>query len=59
VPIEGSSEARPGDVPLYISDCTRLFERTDWRPTQTPRQILADIHAWIEENERALEAAVV
>jgi CDP-paratose 2-epimerase len=59
VPIEGNSKARPGDVPLYISDCTRLFERTDWRPSQTPRQILADIEAWIEENEPALEAALV
>jgi CDP-paratose 2-epimerase len=59
VPIEGNSEARPGDVPLYISDCTRLFERTDWRPNQTPRQILADIQAWIEDNEPALEAALV
>jgi CDP-paratose 2-epimerase len=59
VQIEGTSEARPGDVPLYISDCTRLFERTDWRPRQTPREILADIRAWIEDNEPALEAALV
>jgi CDP-paratose 2-epimerase len=59
VPIEGTSEARPGDVPLYISDCARLFERTDWRPRHTPREILAGIQAWIEENELALEAALV
>jgi CDP-paratose 2-epimerase len=59
VPIEGTSEARPGDVPLYISDCARLFERTDWRPSQTPREILTDIQGWIEENEPALEAALV
>jgi CDP-paratose 2-epimerase len=59
VPIEGVSQARPGDVPLYISDCGRLFDRTDWRPSRTPREILADIHAWVEENELALEAALV
>jgi CDP-paratose 2-epimerase len=59
VRIEGTSEGRPGDVPLYISDCTRLFERTDWRPSQTPREILADIEAWIEDNERALAGALV
>jgi CDP-paratose 2-epimerase len=58
VPIEGTGEARPGDVPLYISDCARLFERADWRPSRTPRDILADIRAWIEENEPALEAAL-
>jgi CDP-paratose 2-epimerase len=59
VPIEGTSEARPGDVPLYISDCARLFERTGWRPRQTPREILADIQAWIEDNKPALEAALI
>jgi CDP-paratose 2-epimerase len=59
VSIEGTSEARPGDVPLYISDCGRLFDRTEWRPSRTPREILADIHAWVEENEPALEAALV
>jgi CDP-paratose 2-epimerase len=59
MPIEGTSEARPGDVPLYISDCARLFERTGWRPHQTPREILGDIEAWIEDNEPALEAALV
>jgi CDP-paratose 2-epimerase len=59
VPIEGTREARPGDVPLYISDCSRLFERTDWRPSQTPKEILEDIHTWITDNEPALEAALV
>jgi CDP-paratose 2-epimerase len=59
VPIEGTSEARPGDVPLYISDCGHLFDRADWRPSRTPREILADIHAWVEQNEPTLEAALV
>jgi CDP-paratose 2-epimerase len=58
VPIDGTTETRPGDVPLYISDCARLFERTDWRPSRTPRGILADIQAWIRDNEPALEAAL-
>jgi CDP-paratose 2-epimerase len=56
--IAGTDEQRPGDVPLYVSDCSRLFERTDWRPSRTPREILADIHAWVRDNEPALEAAV-
>jgi CDP-paratose 2-epimerase len=58
IPIEGTSEGRPGDVPLYISDCGHLFERTDWRPSRTPREILADIHAWVENTGPALEAAL-
>jgi CDP-paratose 2-epimerase len=59
VPIEGTEQARPGDVPLYISDCSRLFERTDWRPSRTPRGILAEIQMWIEDHEPALEAALI
>jgi CDP-paratose 2-epimerase len=52
------SAERPGDVPVYISDCTRLFTMTDWRPQLTPAQTLADIHAWIAENEASLEAVL-
>jgi CDP-paratose 2-epimerase len=51
-------EQRRGDVPLYVSDCTRLFARTDWRPRRTPRQTLGDTLDWIEANERALLGAV-
>jgi len=42
-----SSETRPGDLPWYVSDCSRLFELTDWRPRHRPREILAEIDAWI------------
>ena len=58
VAIEPVAEARPGDVPLYASDCRRLFGRTDWRPTRTPRTVLEDTLAWIEANERAVLAAL-
>ena len=50
VAIEPAGEGRPGDVPLYISDCSRLFGRTDWRPARAAREVLADILAWVEEN---------
>lgn len=42
--------ARQGDVPLYISDCSALFEHTTWRPTRSPERILADISNWITDN---------
>lgn len=49
---------RPGDVPIYISDCTALHAATEWRPTRGPRETLADIHAWIAGNEHAVLAAL-
>lgn len=58
VDIRAAEEDRPGDIPVYISDCSRLNEMSDWRPTRTPAQILADIHAWIGEHETALAQAL-
>ena len=58
VPIEPADEDRPGDVPLYLSDCARLFGATAWRPQRDPREILADIHAWITANEDAVAASL-
>jgi len=48
-------ETRPGDVPVYLSDCEALFEHTDWRPQRTPRDILSDIFAWIDDHADLLE----
>jgi CDP-paratose 2-epimerase len=58
VHVDALIDTRPGDIPLYISDCNRLFERTDWRPTHTGEQTLSDIHDWIRANERALKRMV-
>jgi len=58
VAVEASSEVRPGDLPIYVSDCERLFSLTDWRPRRDPRRILADIDAWITDNEAAVLSAL-
>jgi len=54
LPVESEPETRPGDVPHYISDCSRLHELTDWRPRRDARTILSDIHTWISGHEQAL-----
>jgi CDP-paratose 2-epimerase len=57
VPIEPLAETRAGDVPIYLSDCGRLFEFDEWRPRRSARQVLADIDAWIAaEGERIGQA---
>ncbi len=47
MPIEPVAETRAGDVPIYLSDCGKLFELDEWRPRRSARQVLADIYAWI------------
>ncbi len=54
VPVGAQSETRPGDVPSYVSDCSRLFGITDWRPRRDAAEILGDIHAWICDHEADL-----
>jgi CDP-paratose 2-epimerase len=56
--IGAAGESRPGDVPIYISDCARLYKMTDWRPRRGPAEILEDIHAWIVEHENQIAAAL-
>jgi CDP-paratose 2-epimerase len=59
VPVRGSEETRAGDVPIYISDCALLYGQTQWRPRQTPSDILESIFLWINENERAVRGALL
>jgi CDP-paratose 2-epimerase len=58
VTIEPSDDGRPGDVPLYISDCARLYGHTAWRPAKGPREVLADIFAWVDEHTDDVAASL-
>jgi CDP-paratose 2-epimerase len=58
VTISSMPEPRPGDVPLYVSDCARLQRHTEWRPKRGARRIMEDIFHWIEANEAAVVAAL-
>lgn len=51
-------EDRPGDVPIYISDCAALYDHTDWRPRRGARQTLSDIFEWLGGNPGMAEAIV-
>lgn len=58
VPISAEPEGRPGDVPVYLSDCSRLFERTGWRPRRTAQQTLADLNDWIGDHASELQQSL-
>jgi CDP-paratose 2-epimerase len=58
VNVRNAVTERPGDVPIYVSDCRRLFAHTDWRPRRDARAILADILAWAEQNEAAVRSTL-
>jgi CDP-paratose 2-epimerase len=56
--VASTDETRPGDVRIYLSDCSLLFSKTSWRPRRSPRRVLEDIQGWIEANERAVAATL-
>jgi CDP-paratose 2-epimerase len=58
VEVASDPNTRPGDVPIYISDCARLYGLTRWRPQRGPRDVLADTHEWIRGNETAVRNAL-
>jgi CDP-paratose 2-epimerase len=58
VAVASAGEDRPGDIPVYLSDCTRLFGHTDWRPARSARDVLLDLDSWISDHQDALVATV-
>jgi CDP-paratose 2-epimerase len=58
IPIGVAGEDRPGDVRIYLTDASRLYGLTDWRPQRTAADTLADIAAWVREHERLVLSAL-
>jgi CDP-paratose 2-epimerase len=58
VPIEPVEQTRAGDVPIYLSDCTKIFGLDEWRPQRSAEQVLADIHEWVAADETRIAQAL-
>jgi CDP-paratose 2-epimerase len=58
IEVGSSLQTRPGDVPVYISDCRRLFGLSRWRPRRDARDVLTDIHRWICGHEHTLRRSL-
>lgn len=58
VEVAAQPEGRPMDIPVYLSDCRKLHERTAWRPRRDARGILEDTLAWAVERRDALQRII-
>jgi CDP-paratose 2-epimerase len=56
--VTASGSTRPGDIPVYVSDCTALAGLTGWRPRHTAEEVLVALHEWITAHERELQRAL-
>jgi CDP-paratose 2-epimerase len=44
-------EERTGDIPIFVTDSSRVIEKTGWEPQINPEATLKDIYNWLCENE--------
>lgn len=54
-PIQPVLEERSGDVPLFITDSSKVMAKTGWRPQYDARQTLQSIGDWLIEYEAILK----
>lgn len=55
IEIQSVDQARAGDVPIFITDCDRLKQKTQWQPEIKPEQTFLDIYNWIVTHEDSLK----
>jgi CDP-paratose 2-epimerase len=46
---------RKGDIPIYITDNTKITNFTGWQPKRNVEVVMQDIISWISKNEKQLE----
>lgn len=59
IPIAESSEDRPADVRIYLTDARKIREFAGWHPKRTAATVLEEIYRWIRENEALLRPVLL
>lgn len=54
IKIAENPQNRPADIPIYITDTTKVRRATGWRPRRDVESIVAEIVDWIEFNRETL-----
>ena len=54
--VQACPEGRPGDIPIFITDSSKVIDKTGWQPTIKPEACLQDIYQWISKNEAILSS---
>jgi CDP-paratose 2-epimerase len=54
VPVKVDDTVRPGDVPLYLTDSSRVSARWGWQPRRAVEEIVRDTMEWIRNHADSL-----
>ena len=55
ISIKSKMENRSSDIPIYITDNSKITSQTKWQPTIGVEQIMTEIFDWIKNNEKDLK----
>lgn len=55
ITVHSETENRKGDIPLYITDNTKIFNHIGWEPKRNTKSIIVDTFNWIKNNEEQLK----
>jgi CDP-paratose 2-epimerase len=55
IEISSSGENRPGDMPIYVTDNSKIEALTGWKPEISVPQLLEEVYAWFKEDEHMLK----
>lgn len=56
IEIGSSIENRPGDLPIYITDNTKITEFCGWKPEISINELLIEIHEWLQKDQLFLKS---
>ena len=55
ITIGSSTENRPGDLPIYITDNSKIKQFSNWQPEIKIEQLLIEIFDWFKKDEKQLQ----
>jgi CDP-paratose 2-epimerase len=55
IAIDSVPENRVADLPVYLTDNTRVHAATGWSAQETPESTLGDIFTWVRDNQESLK----
>ena len=55
IPIASVKENRQADIPLYITDNSKIEKLSGWKPKKNVETIITEVYHWIKDNEKDLK----
>jgi CDP-paratose 2-epimerase len=56
IQIDEVKKQREGDIRIYVTNNSKLYQKTSWRPTRSVDETMREIYEWIRDNEMQLKS---